>query len=149
MIIKAERERLLRIKSNCNNDDGTLSSTDLDTQTQSEYNYDININNDPSDLSHTRKLLYYLSKNHLEGQDWKRLARFWDFTEDQIKGKLMTNMSLFVNLINFCASYSNRTSVHRQSKLQRSRVSNVTHLVTRPSALKESVERAVRCSDLH
>lgn len=34
---------------------------------------------------HIRKLLYHLARNHLQSNDWKRLARFWDFTEDQIK----------------------------------------------------------------
>lgn len=97
MIIKAERERLLRIKTNSNpNDNGTFVSTDLDTQTQSEFNYECNGSHEQPDISHMRKLLYYLSKNHLEGQDWKRLARFWDFTEDQIKGKHWIH-SLFTN----------------------------------------------------
>lgn len=36
-------------------------------------------------FGHIRKLLYHLARNHLQSNDWKRLARFWDFTEDQIK----------------------------------------------------------------
>ncbi|KAJ6220911.1 hypothetical protein RDWZM_006723 [Blomia tropicalis] len=99
MLIKAERNQFFRMKpTQCSDDNVTETyiSTDLDSQTNTEVNEDVGGNNfqsnemtisepDSIHFGHIRKLLYYLSRNHLESSDWKQLARFWDFTEDQIK----------------------------------------------------------------
>lgn len=79
MIIKAEREQFFKLESSSNENRSIEkqhsydSTTDYDTQ-------------DSLRLGHIRKMLYYLSRHHLESNDWKKLARFWNFTEEQIKG---------------------------------------------------------------
>lgn len=81
----------MKIKPSLCSDDNvaeTYISTDLESQTQTEYNEQYDVQAEESlNFGHIRKLLYYLSRHHLETNDWKKLARFWGFTEDQIKGK--------------------------------------------------------------
>lgn len=76
MIIKAEREQFFKLESN-------------ETRIEKQHSYDSTTDYDTQDslrLGHIRKMLYYLSRHHLESNDWKKLARFWNFTEEQIKG---------------------------------------------------------------
>lgn len=92
MLIKAEREKVLRLKRTS---DGCLRNLRKDTTESEEFNDIEAINhcghdvNDSVQLNQMRKILWNLSRNHLEMNDWKRLARFWDFTEEQIKGILI------------------------------------------------------------
>lgn len=67
----------------------TYISTDLESQSQLDFVEEYEVAEQENiHFSHIRKLLYHLARNHLENNDWKRLARFWDFTEEQIKGML-------------------------------------------------------------
>lgn len=89
MLIKAERDHYFKIRTTAFSSDNVASTcasspSDLDSQTQSEYNSDADTP-DTVNFGHIRKLLYYLSRHHLDANDWKKLARFWDFTEEQIK----------------------------------------------------------------
>ncbi|CAG2183203.1 unnamed protein product, partial [Oppiella nova] len=53
---------------------------DIDSINHCEHEINQNIS-----LNQFKKILWNLSRNHLEMNDWKRLARFWDFTDEQIK----------------------------------------------------------------
>lgn len=90
MLIKAERDQYFKIRTSAYSNENvtsTCASSDLDSQTQSEMYSDFEVQENVN-FGHIRKLLYHLSRHHLEINDWKKLARFWDFTEDQIKGVL-------------------------------------------------------------
>lgn len=55
-------------------------------ETQSTYTRDApNSELSESYLKQIKDILWSLSRNHLEIQDWKRLARIWDFTDEHIK----------------------------------------------------------------
>lgn len=43
------------------------------------------LNDGESFGKHMRELLWNLSRNQLDLQDWKKLARYWGFTEEHIK----------------------------------------------------------------
>lgn len=106
MLIKAERDQFFRLKPTACSEDNvteTYISTDFDTQTQSEYNYnDFDLQEQENvNFGHIRKLLLHLSRNHLESNDWKKLARFWDFTEDQIKGNVCVYIYIHIHIVTF------------------------------------------------
>ncbi|KAH7643738.1 uncharacterized protein LOC124494328 [Dermatophagoides farinae] len=79
MLIKAEREQFFKLDSN----NQPIQST-IEKQTSYELPTELE-NQESARLGHIRKMLYHLSRHHLESNDWKKLARFWNFTEEQIK----------------------------------------------------------------
>ncbi|CAG2117106.1 unnamed protein product [Medioppia subpectinata] len=90
MLIRAEREKILKLKINRdglrlsqNSRKETFESEDCnDIEATNHCEHEINQN---ISLNHFKKILWNLSRNHLEMNDWKRLARLWSFTEEQIK----------------------------------------------------------------
>ncbi len=96
MLIKAEREKILKLKRK---HDGCVRNERKDTTESEEFNDIETMNNcghevnENIQLNQMKKILWNLSRNHLEINDWKKLARFWDFTEEQIKGILLTVMN--------------------------------------------------------
>ena len=98
MLIRAEREKFFKLnqmshkqnQSNHSNDrlkncrKETFDSDDCTDLESNHCGHEVNQNN--ISLTQLKKILWNLSRNHLEINDWKRLARIWDFSEDQIKG---------------------------------------------------------------
>ena len=88
MLIKAERDRVFKRRhskdqfvQNCGRD--TLESEDCNECEANHCGHEVN---KEIQLNHMKKVLWNLSRYHLEVNDWKRLARIWGFTEEQIKG---------------------------------------------------------------
>ncbi|XP_054160145.1 ankyrin repeat and death domain-containing protein 1A-like [Oppia nitens] len=94
MLIKAEREKFFKLNqkphqsgnqcndrlNNCRKE--TFDSDDCTDIDSNHCGHEINHN---ISLNQFKKILWNLSRNHLEVNDWKRLAKIWDFTEDQMK----------------------------------------------------------------
>lgn len=88
MLIKAERNNAFKRRQNrdrlvANHQKETFESdfcNESDENNYRESNHEIQLNQ-------MKKILWNLSRYHLEVNDWKRLARIWDFTEEQIKGE--------------------------------------------------------------
>ncbi|UXI15987.1 Sorting nexin-9 [Sarcoptes scabiei] len=80
MLIKAEREQYFKFDSMATN---STNINRIDVKKQSSC--DSNNESENVRLGYVRKILYYVSRHHLDSNDWKKMARFWNFTEDQIK----------------------------------------------------------------
>ena len=83
MIIKAERDKMGR---NCDRNsiltDHNVSENSFD-EACSNYEFYEEMHG-----AQFRDLLSSLAKNHLDSNDWKKLAKHWYFTDEQILGKI-------------------------------------------------------------
>lgn len=92
ILIKADRMRSNRCgtsgnSNNCSRKSSIERNTSIESnETQSTYARDCpSTELGESYLKQIKELLWSLSRNHLEVQDWKRLAKVWDFTDEHIK----------------------------------------------------------------
>lgn len=87
MLIKAEREKINKDKVARMKEHAVSSETNSLTSYkiyETEYETDFECNSE-NYTKQVRDLLWNLARNHLDAHDWKRLARHWNFTEEQIK----------------------------------------------------------------
>ena len=86
MLIRAERDR---IQKSCNRNSVISNYTSEDSY-DSACNSNLYRENGETDwnVEQVQNVLASLARNHLDENDWKKLAKYWQFTDEQIKGEV-------------------------------------------------------------
>ncbi len=85
MLIKAERDRT---NKSCNRNSVISNYTASEDSYDSACNSNLYREHEDWNMEQVENLLGSLARNHLEESDWKKLAKYWQFSDDQIKGQI-------------------------------------------------------------
>lgn len=96
MLIKAERDNTLRPKSSSDGFSGRSGDQQNNDCCDANDHRCRRESNESIQINQMKKILWNLSRYHLEVNDWKRLAKIWDFTEEQIKGITDSFISIYM-----------------------------------------------------